>query len=166
MDTADVTVAAAAGSTVDLFAYTRPSTAFAVVRTGTVGSGGTITWAVRPPRNTRLYAQQRGCTAGASIVLGVRTTLSLAAVRNGTRNYTFYGDSLPARPGGLIVSLYRINADGSEVLTAQARASATTGEWSLTRQFTGSGRFGFILRTGADLQNAPGASHVRPTLVY
>jgi adhesin/invasin len=166
MDTSDVTVTAKAGSTVDLFAYTRPSTTFTVVRTGVVGSGGTITWAVRPPRNTRLYAQQRGCTAGSSVVVGVRTTLSLAAVRNGTRNYTFYGDSLPARPGGLIVSLYRIDADGSEVLTAQARASATTGEWSLTRQFMGTGRFGFILRTGLDLQNAPGASHVRPTLVY
>jgi hypothetical protein len=52
------------------------------------------------------------------------------------------------------------------VLTAQARASATTGEWTITRQFTGSGTFGFILRTGQDLQNAPGASHVRPTSVF
>lgn len=166
MDTANVTVTARAGSTVDLFAYTRPSTTFAVVRTGTVGSNGAITWQVRPPRNTRLYAQQRGCSAGNQVVLGVRTTLSLSAVRNGTRNYTFFGDSLPARPGGLIVSLYRITSSGSEVLTAQARASATTGEWTITRRFTGSGTFGFILRTGQDLQNAPGASHVRPTSVF
>ena len=166
MQSADVTVTAARGSTVDLFAYTRPSTSYAIVRSGVVTSNGTVTWSIRPPRNTRLYAQQRGCPAGNQVVLGVRTTLTLGAVRNGTRNYTFYGDSLPARTGGLIVSLYRVNADGSQVLTGQARASATTGEWSLTRQFTGSGSFGFIVRTGADLQNAPGASHLRPTSVY
>jgi hypothetical protein len=129
-------------------------------------SSGAFTRRIRPPRNTRLYAQQRGCTAGNQVVLGVRTTLSLAAVRNGTRNYTFSGDSLPARPGGLIVSLYRVNPDGSQVLTAQARASSATGEWSLTRRFTGSGTFGFVVRTGQDLLNAPGSSRVRQTLIY
>ena len=131
-----------------------------------VTNNGTISWSVRPPRNTRLYAQQRGCAPGNQVVLGVRTTLSISAVRNGTRNYTFSGDSLPARPLGLIVSLYRVTADGSQVLTAQARASATTGEWILTRQFTGSGTFGFVVRTGQDLQNAPGSSRVRPTVIY
>jgi hypothetical protein len=166
METARVTVTASRGSTVDLFAYTRPSTTFTIVRTGVVASNGTVSWDIRPPRNTRLFAQQRGCAPGNQVVLGVRTTLSLAAVRNGTRNYTFSGDSLPARPGGLIVSLYRVNADGSEVLTAQVRASEATGEWSLTRQFTGNGTFGFVVRTGQDLQNAPGASRVRPTLIY
>jgi hypothetical protein len=166
METASVTVTATRGSTVDLFAYTRPSVTFAVVRTGVVTNNGTISWDIRPPRNTRLYAQQRGCQAGNQVVLGVRTTLSLAAVRNGTRNYTFSGDSLPARPGGLIVSLYRVNSDGSQVLTAQARASATTGEWSLTRQFTGTGTFGFVVRTGQDLQNAPGSSRVRQTMIF
>jgi hypothetical protein len=166
METARVTVTGTRGSTVDLFAYTRPSTTYAVVRTGVVGSNGTVSWDIRPPRNTRLYAQQRGCAPGNQVVLGVRTTLSLAAVRNGTRSYTFSGDSLPARPGGLIVSLYRINADGSQVLTAQARASATTGEWSLTRQFSGTGTFGFVVRTGQDLQNAPGSSRVRPTMIF
>jgi hypothetical protein len=166
METANVTVTGTRGSTVDLFAYTRPTTSYAVVRTGVVSTNGTISWGIRPPRNTRLYAQQRGCTAGNQVVLGVRTTLSLSAVRNGVRNYTFSGDSLPARPGGLIVSLYRVNADGSQVLTSQARASATTGEWSITRVFTGRGTFGFVVRTGQDLQNAPGSSRVRTTAVF
>jgi hypothetical protein len=166
MQTANVTVTAARGATVDLFAYTRPLTTFTIVRTGVVANDGTISWGIRPPRNTRLYAQQRGCPAGNQVVLGVRTTLSLAAVRNGTRNYTFSGDSLPARPGGLIISLYRVNPGGSQTLTAQVRASSTTGEWRLTRRFTGTGRFGFVVRTGADLQNAPGSSRVRPTLIY
>ena len=166
METASVTVTASRGSTVDLFAYTRPSTTYTIVRTGVVTNNGTISWGIRPPRNTRLYAQQRGCSPGNQVVLGVRTTLSIAAVRNGTRNYTFSGDSLPARPGGLIISLYRVNSDGSQVLTSQARASATTGEWSITRQFTGTGTFGFVVRTGQDLQNAPGSSRVRQTMIF
>ena len=166
METGNVTVTATRGSTVDLFAYTRPTTTYAVVRTGVVTGNGTISWGIRPPRNTRLYAQQRGCAAGNQVVQGVRTTLSLNAVRNGTRSYTFFGDSLPARPGGLIVTLYRINADGSQVIAAQVRANAANGEWSLTRQFTGSGRFTFQVRAGQDLQNAPGASRTRPTIVY
>ena len=163
---AAVVVAAAKGSTVDLYAYSRPSTTYAAVRTGVVTTDGTVTFQVRPGTNTRLYAQQRGCTRGGEVVLNVRTTLSIAVVRNGTRNYTFSGDSLPARPGGLIVTVYRIAADGSEVLAAQARADATTGDWSLTRQFSGSGRFGFVARTGQDLLNAPGRSNVRSLLVY
>jgi len=52
------------------------------------------------------------------------------------------------------------------VLTAQARGDAANGEWSLRHRFTGSGRFGVVVRTGQDLQNAPGASRVRSTLVY
>ncbi|MCW2613565.1 MAG: 5-nucleotidase protein [Frankiales bacterium] len=166
-----VTVSAAASQTVDLYAYTRPSTGYRLVRSGVTGQDGKVTFAdpVRPPANTRLYAQVRGRTvdpARASVVLNVRTALSLFATRNGPRSYTFSGDSLPARKGGLIVSLYRVTSTGAQVLTAQTRASATTGEWTIDRTFTGTGRFGFVVRTGQDLQNAPGASNVRPTLVF
>jgi hypothetical protein len=163
---ATVVVAAAKQSTVDLFAYSRPSTTFVPVRSGVVGSDGTVSFSVRPPTNTRLYAQQRGCTAGSSVVLNVRTTLSFSVVRTGVRSYTFTGDSLPARSGGLIVNLYRINADGSEALAGQARADSTNGQWTLIRRFSGSGRFGFVARTGQDLLNAPGKSNVRSLLVY
>jgi hypothetical protein len=47
------------------------------------------------------------------------------------------------------------------VLTAQTRADAKTGNWSLTRTFTGTGTFDFVVRTGSDLQNAAGSSNVR-----
>jgi hypothetical protein len=163
---ATVIVAAARNSTIDLFAYSRPATDYKVVRTGVIGADGTVAFQIRPATNTRMYAQQRGCTPGTSVVLNVRTALTLAVVRNGVRTYTFSGDSVPARPGGLIVSVYRVNADGTEVLALQARASATTGEWSSRRQFSGSGRFGFVVRTGQDLLNAPGRSNVRSLLVY
>ena len=79
---------------------------------------------------------------------------------------TFAGDSLPARPGGLIVSLSLVMGSGSQVLTAQTRAAATSGDWVINRTFTGSGRFGFVVRTGQDLRNAPGASKSRSTLIY
>ena len=163
---ATVEVRGGSGTEVELLAYSRPSTEYAVVRGGLVGNDGKLTFTVRPPTNTRLLARQVGCANGPSVVLNVRTALTLSVVRNGTRDYTFRGDSLPARPGGLVVSLYRITADGSSVLTAQVRASATTGDWTLRRVFSGNGRFGFVARTGQDLQNAPGASNVRSLLVY
>lgn len=161
-----VIVQATSGTLVDLFAYSRPSTTYERVRTVTVARNGRASVTLRPGTNTRLYAQQQGCTAGQSTVLNVRTALTLAAKRNGTRDYTFSGASLPARDKGLIVSLYRLTADGGSILTAQTRANPTTGAWTLHRVFTGSGRFDFVVRTGQDLQNAPGSSNTRSLLVY
>lgn len=160
------TVRAAAGTVVDLLAYTRPSTTYRLVRTGTVTSDGTVRFTLRPPANTRLYAARRGCGRSSDVVLNVATALTLAVERLGPRQYLFSGDSLPARPGGLVVSLYRVDVDGREVLTGQVRADEQDGTWSLLRTFTGSGRFGFVARTGQDLQNAPGRSGVRSLLVF
>jgi hypothetical protein len=156
----------APGSTVELLAYSRPSSTYQVVRTVVLDADGQRALAVKPATNTRLYAQQAGCTASASTVLNVRTQLSLNVVRNGARRYTFTGRALPARPGGLVVSLYRVTSDGAQVLTGQSRASATTGAYSIARRFTGDGRFGFVTRTGQDLLNAPGSSNVRSLLVF
>ena len=173
-----VAVKASPNSFVELSAYTRPSTTYKVVRSGTTDNNGNITFAaIKPPANTRLAAQQRGCAFGTAKVLNVRTQLSMNVVRNGPRRYTFSGSAIPARPNGLIVSLYRVTADGRQILTAQTRANANKGQagydpsrpagsYSIKRVFTGSGRFGFVVKTGQDLQNAPGSSNVRPTLVY
>jgi len=161
-----VTVTAAPNSVVELFAYTRPSTTFRLVRSAEVGADGVAEFRITPPANTRLQARQQGCAFGQSIVLNVRTAISLIVKRNGPRLYTFSGDSLPARPGGLIVSLFRVTNDGRQILTAQVRANSQNGEYSITRRFTGSGRFGFVVRTGQDLQNAPGSSNVRSLAVF
>ena len=154
-------VTGTAGSVIDLFAYTRPSTGYRVVRSAQLSTGGTADFTVTPPANTRLYAQQRGCPASSSVVLNVRTALSLVAARTGTRTYAFSGDSRPPRDGGLIISLYRVTSNGSQVLTAQTRADASTGRWSLSRRFLGTGTFGFVVRTGQDVMNAPGTSNTR-----
>lgn len=170
---ATVTVKEIPDTVVDLFAYTRPSTEYRLIRSAPTNADGIAMFTIRPPANTRLKAAQReeDCTDPAfgtepSLVLNVRTALTLTAARSGARDYSFAGDSLPARPGGLIVSLYRITDSGSQVLTAQARADAENGEWIINRVFTGTGRFGFAARTGQDLQNAPGVSNTRSTLIY
>jgi len=165
-----VTVNAPANSEIELLAYSQPSTTYRVVRRATINNDGDpAQFRIVPPTNTRLYAQIVGCDTDEvrfSKVLNVRTTLSLNVTRLGKQTYRFFGDSLPARPGGLIVSLYRVTNDGRQVLTAQTRANAQNGEWSLDRRFTGTGRFGFVVRTGQDLQNAPGASNVRSLLIF
>jgi hypothetical protein len=115
------------------------------------------------PANTRLYAQENGCAAGPSAVTAVRSIASINARRLGTRLYSFYGSVQPRRPGQ-VVSLYRRTAAG-DVLTSQARTDSN-GVWSITRQFTGSGEFGFYARTGNDLVNLGGTSPVRATVVH
>ena len=169
---AGVTVREDPKTLVDLYAYTRPSTQYRLIRSATTDERGLARFTVVPPANTRLLASQRhqNCRqpmdGPASAVLDVRTALTLTAARNGPRDYTFAGDSLPARPGGLIVSLYRITQDGRQILAGQSRADAKTGQWVVRRTFTGTGRFAFVARTGQDLQNAPGNSNVRSTLIY
>lgn len=94
-------------------------------------------------------------------IVNVAPRLTLTAVRNAARNYTFSG---PASRPGQLLNLYRVNADGTEVLTSQVRAGE--GSWSIRRQFLGSGRFGFVIRTGRDMANAPGASSTRTTVIH
>jgi len=95
-------------------------------------------------------------------IINVAPRLSLDATRTGPRTYVFSG---VATTPGQVLNLYRVNADGSQVLTAQVRATSAS-RWSITRTFLGSGRFGFVVRTGRTMANAPGASNVRPTLVF
>lgn len=156
-----LTVQAPATSTVDIYAYSQPATTFKVIRTGTTDANGVITFSISPVTNTRLYAQTRGGIATPQVVVGVRTGLSLSAGRSGVRTIVFSGRSIPARSGGLVLSLYRYSDKTHQVLTAQTRANATTGSWSITRTFTGTGTFDFVVRTGNDLRNAAGASNVR-----
>lgn len=158
-----VTVRATPGRTVVLYAYTRPSTEYRAVRTAPTAADGFVAWEVRPPGNTRFYAQEGSCAVSPSVVTGVRSVASINARRLGTRLYWFYGSIQPRRAGQL-VSLYRRTA-GGDVLTSQVRTDAN-GVWSLTRQFTGSGRFGFVARTGNDLVNLGASSPVRPTVIF
>lgn len=165
---ARVNATAPVNSVIDLFAYTRPSSTFRLVRSAEVGSTGKTAFQLAPPANSRLYALVRGCTVNVardSKALNVSTRLTLTAVRNGVRNYTFSGNSFPARRGGIIVRLYQVTKDGRQTLITQTRASATNGRWTIRRTFAGTGQFNFVVRTGQDALNAAGASSIRPTLI-
>lgn len=137
-----------------------------------VPAGETVrhAWTLAPTTSTRVSADvfsaegncgSQGHGSRSVGVLDVAPRLTLDAVRNGVRDYTFSGQ---ASRDDQVLSLYRVTANGSQVLTAQTRSSG--GRWSLRRVFTGSGRFGFVVRTGRDMANAAGASTVRPTLVH
>jgi hypothetical protein len=158
----DVTVTSTTGRTVRLWAYSRPSTTFRVVRE-VVATGSTTVWRVYPATNTRLYAQEVGCTASASVVLSVRSAIGISAVRNGPRVYTFTGPTNPRRPGQ-IVSLFRRTASG-DVLTAQAR-TGSDGRYTIQRRFTGSGSFDVFARTSTDMTSLQGTSLLRRTLIF
>jgi hypothetical protein len=135
------------------------------------GETATRTVTLLPTTNTRLlysfgYATPtRRCLNADgqdSDVIDVAPRLTLTAVRNGVRDYTFSG---VATTPGLILNLYRVNADGTKVLTSQARADADR-TWKINRKFLGSGRFGFVVLTGRTMANAPGVSNTRPTVIH
>jgi hypothetical protein len=133
----------------------------------TAGSDGSVTVNdLRPASNTRLRARVFGCAWGQNAlgsVINVRTQLTLVATRTAVRTVVISGKSIPARPGGLIVGIYR---DGR--LIGQARASQTSGNYSVTLRFPASDqgrRINLTARTGQDAQNAPGISNVRSLLI-
>ena len=151
-----------------------------VDRSGDADQNGTITFNdLRPASNTRLRARQQGCDYGGTTVITVRAQETLAVGRSGTRAYVFSGNSIPARPGGLIITLYRIvgtpcaagvapSACPGEVALGQGRADQSTGQYRIPVQFAASNqgvRASFVVKTGADAQNAPGRSNARSLLI-
>ena len=191
---ASVTVTGATPSaTIELQGYSQNhenSASFAndptpVDRTATADSNGAATFNdLKPASNTRVRARQAGCAYGNSAVIEVRAQETLAVKRIGVRQYTFSGRSIPARPGGLIVSLYRIVGSScrpgvepsqcpGEKFVAQARAAGlgapNQGLYSITVTFPSSDsnvRDEFVVKTGRDAQNAPGRSNARSLLIY
>ena len=164
-------------SIIELYAYSRPSTTFRLVREAEAGTDGSATFSnLVPPTNTRLFGLQRGCdraTFGGddnnpnrTAVINVRTALGLTAIREGRRTYRFEGRLLPQNQRTL-VTLYRIDRNGREILSAQDFSNPNNqGIYRIRRVFTGSGTFDFVARTSQTLNNAPGVSNVRPTLIF
>ena len=159
-----------------------------VDRTGTADANGAVTFSdLRPSSNTRLRAHEASCAyapEASGPVIEVRATETLRVVRNGLRNYTFSGTSIPARAGGLIVSLYRVvgatcpagveprDCPGEQLLRqarAQAEDTPGAGTYQMSVTFPVGDRHSrheFVVKTGRDAQNAPGRSNVRSLLIY
>ncbi|MDP9435735.1 MAG: glycoside hydrolase family 71 protein [Actinomycetota bacterium] len=159
---AEVVVRAAPGDAVALWAYTRPSTALRLVRTGRAGADGRAVFTVRPSGSTRMEARVSGLRTATSrsVVLPVQAALHLAAVRTGPRTYVFSGRTMPAVAGRRVAVAY---ARGGTSVVAVSATTAADGTFRVRRTFTGTGALTFTARTAADLTNAAGAS--RPVRV-
>lgn len=154
------------GSTVTLRGYERPSTEERTLGTRTTNRDGYANFPLALQGSTRVYA-----TSDADVCAG-RTETDVALVqarlgglhahRHGVRDYSF--STFYAGPDGKVGNLYRVTAEGREVLTSQTRL---LGEWvSIRRQFLGSGRFGFLLRTGDDVNSLGASTGVRDTVIH
>jgi hypothetical protein len=166
--TATLVATGAANQLYELRCYTRPSTTYVTSRTGSFDADGTpVTFTLSLGRNTRCfiqYAMSSGQGASPSVVVSVRTVLSLSATRTDTRTYTFQGRNLP-RIAGQLITLYRIDADGNEIRSSNLRTD-DSGIYRVSRLFTGSGTFKFRVRTPQTLNNAAGVSNTITVTVH
>ncbi|GAC1611881.1 MAG: hypothetical protein NVS3B26_29160 [Mycobacteriales bacterium] len=142
--------------------YSRPNTTYFDARSVPTATGS-VEFRILPGTNTRCFVKYAGradndALNSTSIVVNVHTTLSLSTVRNGTRNYTFQGRNLP-RLAGQLITLYRVDHNGIEVRTSNLTTDSS-GIYRVTRQFTGTGTFKFLVRTSQTLNNAAGHSNV------
>jgi hypothetical protein len=154
--------AADAGATVELLAYSRPSTSYAVIRRTTATSTGAYSFSVMPQTNTRLLVRIAD-KQSPSVVVAVRSGISFTPTRTGVRTYRFAGRVQPIRPGQ-VVSVYAQTASGP-VLVGRGSVGSD-GIWTASHRFTGSGTFGLYAVTGADMVNAAGRSATVRTAVH
>lgn len=155
-----------ANAVYELRCYSRPNTTYFTARTATVSANNsTLEFRILPGTNTRCYIRPAGNDglASNSVVINVHTTLSLSAYRDGVRQYHFQGRNLP-RLAGQLITLYRID-NGKEIRTAIVKTN-TSGIWRIDRKFLGSGEFVFVARSGQTLNNAPGRSNERLTIIH
>jgi hypothetical protein len=158
---ANLSGAANPGSTVELLAYSRPSTSYSVIRSTTASDTGAYSFSVMPQTNTRLLVRIGG-QQSSSVVVGVRPAISLRTVRTAVRTYTFTGRVQPIR-AGQIVSVFAHTTHG-DVLVGRGRVDGS-GIWKATHRFSGNGTFGLFAVTGADIVNAAGRSPAVSTVV-
>ncbi len=143
-------------------------TPFAVVRTEQTSATGTV-FTVRLGETHEFTATMLDggeCVFGGGSVrftVPVRPSLTISAVRNAPRDYSFTGRVLPGR--GQAVNLYRVDGAGSRVLTSRTVVKPD-GTYRIDRRFSGSGRFGFEVRVGESATNLAGSSPVRSTLIF
>ena len=149
-----VTGAADPGAAVELWAYSRPSTTYRLVRSGVASPSGLYAFSVTPPADTRLRVRVRGLDSESTVV-GVQHLVRMAVTRTGLRAYRFSGTVFPKRAGVRVDVLARTGS-GLRLLTT-ARTGAD-GRWSVDRGFTGTATWDVVARTAPDGINRSGAS--------
>jgi hypothetical protein len=159
---ATVVVHGTAGDAVQLLAYSRPNTTYGVVRSGTIGSNGTVTFSVGPRTNTRLFAKTAGGSS-TSAVISVRPAESLFGTATGKVG-SFHGGIVPGH-SGVTVRLFTVKngvRSSSPVGTAVTDAN---GKWTFRRTFAATGPVTFISQTLSDLTSLAGQSN-RITITF
>jgi hypothetical protein len=158
----------AASQAYQLQCYSRPSTTYVTARSGSFDAAGTpVDFTVSLGRNTRCFIQYAtNSTQGASpsVVINVRTVLSLSTVRTAVRTYIFQGRNLP-RVAGQLITLYRVDSSGNEIRTSNL-VTDSSGIYRVSRKFTGTGTFQFRVRTSQTLNNAAGVSNTITVSVH
>jgi hypothetical protein len=151
------------GCSVQVLGYTRPSSTYRVVRTGTIGDSGTYAFTLYPPSNTRVYAKSDGASDSKTTTVNVRFLVSMKVTRVGVRSYRFEGGVGPGAPG-VHVTVYRSsNAGNVKVGTAD---TASNGAWSLVHQFSGSGTVTFFAVAETTANNDSNRSALVQTSVH
>jgi hypothetical protein len=157
----------AAGRTMSLEGYSRPSTTVVTFRSNVpAGNDGTVRFAIKPPTNTRYQVRAQDCaTPGPGGVLTVASSPSINVARLGTRSYRFTGRITPGpQNAGRVIGLYYVSG-GRSVLRARATVRRD-GTYSVDVRFSGSGRLTFTFRMGASSFNAAGTSPARPVAIF
>ncbi len=155
---AKVTVSGKAepGDTVELWAYTRPSTTYGLARTAEVAEDGTYAFTVAPSRNTRMFVKDTTeDTQSPSAVLRVMTSINVKVARTGVRTYRFTGSTLPKRPGQTVNVYYLA---GTKKTIAGKAVVTPKGTYLFERRFGSGGTLTFTAQTGVDNDNAAGTS--------
>jgi hypothetical protein len=151
------------GCSVQVLGYTRPSSTYQVVRTGTISDSGTYAFTLYPPSNTRVYAKSDGASDSKTTTVNVRFVISMKVTRVGVRSYRFEGGVGPGAPG-VHVTVYRSsNAGNIKVGTAD---TASNGAWSLVHQFSASGTVTFFAVAETTANNDSNRSALVQTSVH
>jgi hypothetical protein len=143
-----VTVRGKAGTSIQLYALTRPATAYQVVRTATIPASGVYTTAIRPRGNTRLFARSAAGDSG-TVAVSVRPAMSLVGSASG-KTGTFTGTIVPGH-GNVAVRIFTVK-NGAITLVGTTRTAAN-GHYSFSRTFAATGAVTFIAQTLSDGQN-------------
>lgn len=151
---ATVQVTGAPGAAVELWAYSRPTTWYSLVRRGVLDATGRASFDVAPRGNTRLYARVAGrLTHTTTVDVAQTATLSISRVPGA---YRFSGQVAPAR-AGVEVTLMRKPAVGPAVVASRARTDSA-GRYRIDRRFGEAGTYGFYVDTRVTADNTEGRS--------
>ena len=137
---------------VELYAATRPSTTYRLVRRAAAPTGAAF-WTVTPRADTRLQARMQGGPAGPSTTVSVAQTVTLTVAARGG-GHRFAGRVVPTRRG-VVVEVHRATPSGPALV---GRTTTDAGGAYAVDRRTGSGTSTFSATARATALNAEGRS--------